>query len=173
MKTPGKVGISLRFLRTLDGRGRGHLLRLFNRIWETGNFSRQCRESIIIPFLKSGKDARHVQSYRAISLGFRVFERIIMQRFTTWISARQPFYQNHFRFIPFRNFTVALTKLLSNLHNARENTLYNLLVTQDISGTNDLVEHDSLTLKLLEAGVDGHLSKWIHSFNAIRTFQFR
>lgn len=174
MKTPGKDGIPVRFLRTLNESGKEHLLQLFNKIWETGDIPSQWRESIIIPILKPGKEARNVESYRPISLTSsvgKVFERILMERLTFWILKNQPFHQSHFGFIPFRDCTVALTKLFNDLHHARNQKLYVLLVALDISGAYDSVEHDSLALKLLEAGIDGHLTKWIHDFNANRTFQ--
>lgn len=136
-------------------------------IWEEVEIPHQWRETIIVPVLKPGKNAKQIESYRPISLTSsvgKVFERILMERLSTWILANQPFHQNHLGFLPFRDCTTALAKLLSDLHRARKDKLYVLLVALDISGAYDSVEHDSLALKLLEAGVDGHLTKWLHSY---------
>ena len=44
------------------------LLKLYNKIWVTGNFPTAWRHAIILPVLKQGKDPKNPTSYRPISL---------------------------------------------------------------------------------------------------------
>ena len=56
------------------------LLKVFNDIWETGEFPLSLRETPIIPFAKLGKDSRDPNNCRPIALTgcvYRTMERMI------------------------------------------------------------------------------------------------
>ena len=66
--TPGEDRIVYEMLTKMPEYSKEVLLRLFNRIWKTGNVPKTWKHAIVIPILKVGKDPRNAASYRPISL---------------------------------------------------------------------------------------------------------
>lgn len=96
------------------------------------NILHQWQESIIISILKPGKDAKHVESYRPISLTFIGEEsfRLDPSGASHHLESRETAVPSE----PFRDRIVILMKLLNDLHSTRQKKLYVLLVALDISG---------------------------------------
>lgn len=63
--TPGKDGVCYNMLAHMTENTLGIVLRLFNRVWDTGLLPSVWKQAIIVPVLKPGKDS---SIYRPIAL---------------------------------------------------------------------------------------------------------
>lgn len=66
--SPGKDGVCHNMLAHMSDRALGVVLKLFNKIWDTGKIPAKWKESVIIPIPKPGKDPSNPSNYRPIAL---------------------------------------------------------------------------------------------------------
>lgn len=81
--SPGKDGVCYTMLAKLTDRALEIVLKLFNKIWNTGKLPSVWKESVIVPILKPGKDPSNPSSYRPIALTSQLgktMERMVTER---------------------------------------------------------------------------------------------
>lgn len=66
--SPGKDGVCYSVRAHLTDSALEAVLRLFNKIWNTGKLPPIWKESVIIPILQPGKDSSNPTSYRPVAL---------------------------------------------------------------------------------------------------------
>ena len=99
---PGKDGITYQIYQNLPDAAKLTLLKLYNMMWQTGDFPSECKHAILIPILKPGKASNEVSSYRPIALipcFTKVMEKIVDKRLQ-WYTEKHnilPQIQNGFR----------------------------------------------------------------------------
>ena len=87
---PGPDQIHYQILKHLPGASLQCLLKVFNNIWETGEFPPSWREAIIIPIAKPGKDSNDPNNYRPIALTScvcKTMERMINDRLVWYLES--------------------------------------------------------------------------------------
>lgn len=87
-KAPGSDGLPAEWYKTFEKKLSPLLLKAFNYITDTGNMPPSWREVIISVLPKLGKDRRHCQTYRPISMlkvDYKIFTLIISNRLKLFI----------------------------------------------------------------------------------------
>ena len=72
-------------LKHLGPLGRQALLGLINATWRAGRVIRECRQAVIVPIPKAGKDSKKISGYRPISITShitKIAERVVAARLT-------------------------------------------------------------------------------------------
>lgn len=93
--SPGKGGVCYSMLAHMEDSALHVVLRLFNKIWETGKIPDAWKQSVIVPILKPGKDASNPANYRPKALTSQIgktIERIITERLTYFLENLLPHY---------------------------------------------------------------------------------
>ena len=88
--SPGPDTIPYEFLRQPPETSKYCLLKLYNQIWETGDFPANWKEATILPFPKAGKDLSDPKNYRPIALTScicKVFERMVNERLVWYLES--------------------------------------------------------------------------------------
>ena len=86
--SPGEDGILYAMIRQLPSEAKEFLLKIINKIWETGILPRSWKISIIIPVQKPLKDPLQPTSYRPIALTSclcKLMEKIINSRLVWYL----------------------------------------------------------------------------------------
>ena len=82
-KSPGKDGVTNEMLKNLGRGAKETLLKVINVSWKTGKTPAACKEAIMVPILKAGKNKLEPASYRPISLLScmgKLMERMVNRR---------------------------------------------------------------------------------------------
>ena len=171
-KAPGQDGVSNDMLKHLGPTARKTLLEIFNRCWNKGIIPDIWKEAHIVPIFKKGKDKTRPENYRPISLLScigKLMERIITRRLTWFLESRNVFSPTQTGYRQHRNTEDQLAYLTQSIENAFQEKKKVLAVFFDLSKAFDRVWKKGLQLKLLQAGVRGHMFRWISNFLYHRT----
>jgi hypothetical protein len=99
-KAAGKDGILPEFLKHMGIKGKFWLARLFSSVKNNNILPKQWREAKVIVILKPGKSDDDPKSYRPISLlsvVYKLFERVLLERIQTKIKEHLTAEQAGFR----------------------------------------------------------------------------
>ena len=171
-KSPGKDGVCNEMIRHLGPTARRKLLELFNISWRTGVFPTAWKEATIIPIVKKDKDPTKTASYRPISLLSclgKTLERMINKRLQWHLEDNNLITKEQTAFRKHRSTEDRLTYLAQSVENAFQEKKKTVATFVDLSKAFDKMWKKGLLLKLLRAGVTGHMFKWIKSFMCHRT----
>jgi hypothetical protein len=81
--SPGPDGVEYDLIKQLDRPIKLILLRIYNNIWNSGEFPDSWRQAIVIPILKPGKNPEKPESYRPIASTncmCKLMERMVNKR---------------------------------------------------------------------------------------------
>ena len=170
---PGIDGIPAHFLRHLPTSAVQVITLFYNYSWTSGYLPDGWKAAKSFCLYKSGPTSNPA-SYRIISITSilcRTLERIIKERLTTYLEAKNFFHasQNGFRY---RRSTIDHIRTLQDAIYKSIKQKRNLpVVFLDIIKAFDRVPHDLLLLKLYSAAnISGRAWKWIQDFLTNRTF---
>ena len=173
---PGGDQICYEMLKHLSDSSINVIIKLFNRIWFSGEFPSLWRHSIVIPIHKNGKPIQHPLSYRPISLTSnlcKTMEKIVAKRLTWYLEHNNLIHLSQSGFRHRRRSTDNLIRLHDTIYKALANDRSVMAVFLDIEKAYDMVYKDALLLKLLRLGINGPIFNFIKSFITNRTFQVR
>jgi len=91
---PGPDGIPYKFIHNLPMSALNSIIKVFNKIWSSGNKPQNWKYSLIIPVLKPDKNKFQIKSYRPISLlntMVKILEKIIDTRLRWFLEKKQYF----------------------------------------------------------------------------------
>lgn len=168
-KAPGPDGIPNAALSMLPKKATVTLTRLFNGILRTGCFPTTWKHGKVIVLPKAGKDRRHPESYRPITLlstTAKLFERLLLSRVRPSLNLRDE--QHGFR--AGHSTTHQLTRVIHHLSNEANQGHGTVGVFLDIQKAFDRVWHAGLLYKLLDTPLPPMLVRLIASFLEGRTF---
>ena len=80
---PGPDGVYYQMINNLPANAKEHLLKIYNKLWQSAFVPHQWREAVVIPILKPEKNHSNPSNYRPISLTSCVrksMKRIINRR---------------------------------------------------------------------------------------------
>lgn len=89
--SPGKDEICYKMVDSLTPEAQMIILKLYNKIWESGTLPLTWKDSVIIPIGKPGKDKCEANRYRPIALISnlcRIMERMVTDRLTYVMESR-------------------------------------------------------------------------------------
>ena len=89
--TPGKDGVCYAMLEHMTENSLSVVLKLFNRVWDSGQLPSVWKQAIIIPVPKPGKDPSDPSSYRPIALTShlcKIMERMVTERLTYFLESK-------------------------------------------------------------------------------------
>jgi len=171
---PDKIHFSM--LRNLTDAMIKLLLEIYNRIWVRHEYPSSWCESIIIPFLKQGKNPKITSSYRPISLTSctcKLMEKMVNARLV-YILERDNLIsdaQNGFR--KNRSTTDVLVRLETDIRDSLAQNQNLTTVYFDIAKAYDTTWRYGVGKCLMAGGFRGNLPIFICNFLSNRTFKVR
>ncbi|KAG5869596.1 hypothetical protein JTB14_014725 [Gonioctena quinquepunctata] len=152
------------------------LLKLYNKIWDSGTHPKVWKIAIIIPILKPTKSPMDPNNYRPISLTSclgKVFEKMVNLRFSWWIESNNSISQFQVGCRSRRSTTDALVFLESEIHDTFCNREHLVAVSFDLQKAYDRTWRFSIMQQLHTWGLRGIMAICIQSFLQDRTSQVR
>lgn len=174
--TPGKDGVCYKMLEHMTDNTLVIVLRLFNRVWDSGQLPSVWKEAIIVPIRKPGKDPSDPSSYRPIALTShlcKIMERMVTERLTYILESKALLspYQSGFR--RGRNTMDSILCLESDIRKAQTNKEVVIAVFFDIEKAYDMLWKEGLLIKLKSLGIGGKAYNWVMNFLLDRKIQVR
>ncbi|GBO05796.1 Putative protein in type-1 retrotransposable element R1DM [Araneus ventricosus] len=152
-KAPGIDGIDNLLIKIIHKRFNNIFPTLFNKCLHLSCFPDCLKIGNIILFQKGGKDQRLASSYRPISLlpiiG-KVLEKLTTQRLTYHLESTNSLNDRQHGFREGKSVDTAINELLSKIQTARRDDKHVLVLSIDIKGTFDNLQHRAI-LKSLDA----------------------
>lgn len=131
-------------------------------------------ETIILP--KPGKpDYGVAKAYRPIALSTfftRVFESLMTKRLTHFMEINNLFSEDQHGFRKHHNTTDGLLKLIEYIKSEWKKGNVVSILTLDLSGAYDNVDHEILIKKMQQLGIPNYIIQWTKSFISNRTTYF-
>ena len=171
-KAPGPDEVTNDMLVQLGDYGRGMLLKIINRTWESGQLPHAWKTATIMPILKKGKPKSKVDSYRPISLTScisKVAERMINQRLYWWLEKSKKLHPSQSGFRKERQTIDQLIRLTQDTADAFQKKESVAAVFVDLKQAYDHVWRAGLLHKMQNIGIQGNLYHWIKDFLHDRT----
>ena len=171
-KAPGPDEVTNDMLVQLGDYGRGMLLNIINRTWESGRLPNAWKTATIMPILKKDKPKSKVDSYRPISLTScicKVAERMINQRLYWWLEKSNKLHPNQSGFRKGRQTIDQLIRLTQDTADAFQKKDSVAAVFVDLKQAYDHVWRAGLLYKMQKIGVQGNMYHWIKDFLHDRT----
>ena len=171
-KAPGPDEVTNDMLVQLGDYGRGMLLKIINRTWESGQLPHAWKTATIMPILKKGKPKSKVDSYRPISLTScisKVAERMINQRLYWWLEKSKKLHPSQSGFRKGRQTIDQLIRLTQDTADAFQKKESVAAVFVDLKQAYDHVWRAGLLHKMQKIGIQGNLYHWIKDYLHDRT----
>lgn len=151
-KSPGYDNIFMEFIKHFGSKTRQWLLKLFNNILNTGQFPKEFKRSKIIAIVKPGKSGKEASDFRPItllSIPYKLFERMILNRIESKIDELIPLEQAAFR--KNRGSVEQVLALTTHIENGFHKGLKTFVCFIDMSAAYDTVWGDKLLSKFMKA----------------------
>jgi hypothetical protein len=164
------------FLKHLPRESLIVLLRLFNQIWETGDFPDTWREPTVIPVPKPGKDHTNPNNYRPIALTSclcKTIESMINTRLVWFLESNGLLAESQSGFRHFRSTMDHLVSLESNIRNAFIRGEHIVSVFFDLEKAYDTTWKYGALKDLHEIGMRNRMPLFINIFLSDRCFKVR
>lgn len=175
-KASGYDNVSYEMLQQLPKTASKTLLKLYNKIWVTGNFPTAWRHAIILPVLKQGKDPKNPTSYCPISLTStlcKIFEKMVATRLSYHLEKYNMLSDVQSGFRSGRSTIDQIMRLQNAINNHNHNKGYTVGVFIDFSNAFDMVWREGLLMKMKRLGLTGNLFSFVKNFLTNRTIQVR
>ena len=144
---------------------------IINKSLESGLVPDCFKIAKVIPIHK-GKAKDDFSNYRPISLlpvMSKLLERVVHKRLYHFMELSNVFSPVQFGFRPRHSTTHAVTRLVTDIINAKDNKETTLSTFLDLSKAFDTIDHRLLILKLQHYGVRGNALDWFRSYLSNRT----
>lgn len=174
--SPGRDDICYEMVKHLSETALEPILRLFNKVWESGKLPNDWKHGVIVPIPKPGKDHTQPSNYRPIALTSnlcKIMERMVMSRLVYVIERDNILspYQSGFR--KGRNTMDSVLCLESEIRKAQVNKEALVGVFFDVEKAYDMMWKEGLLIKLEKMEIKGRMYNWIRDFLFNRTIQVR
>ena len=172
----GPDNIHYQMLKHLPESALSILLKIFNKIWLTGEFPTSWSKAIVIPIPKPGKDPSDPGNYRPISLTScvcKTLERIINERLVWFLEKNKLIteYQSGFR--KQRSSTDQLVRFESFIREGFVRREHVVSIFFDLEKAYDTTWKHGILQDLHKCGLRGRLPVFISNFLALRNFRVR
>lgn len=152
------------------------LLAAYNRIYAEGTYPTTWRLSIVIPFLKPGKDPYSPSNYRPIALTScmgKLMERMVNARLVRYLEHHNCINIAQSGFRSNRSTTDNLVKLDTAIHRSLLDRKHLIAIFFDIQKAYDTAWRHGILKNLHEFGLRGHLPQFVAGFLSDRRIRVR
>ena len=171
-KQPGLDQMFPEFLKNLGPNALSWLTEFLQRCFNLRCIPKIWRKAKIIPVLKPKKDPVDVRSYRPISLlslGYKLYERVVMKRISPFVECALP--DEQFGFRPHRSTELQVLNITQEIEDAFQAKSSVGAVFVDLSSAYDTVWITGLTYKLTKMIPDVHVIQVIQDLISNRSFR--
>ena len=175
-KAPGNDGITNLMLRNLPDVAINAVVKITNKVLETGTFPAIWKTADVVMIPKPGKPKNDPKSYRPISLLpmlSKVVERVILIRLTEDCDDKRILPDEQFGFREQLSTDLQLLRITETIHQAIDRKHFCIGVFLDIEKAFDKVWHEGLLSKLCQFGINQKLTSIIESFLQARSYQVK
>ena len=163
---PGRDRIAPRFIRALGPEALDFLLSIYNDSWSLGISPSHWREALIIPLLKKGNPASHIDSFRPVSLTSciaKTMERMVANRLAILAESSGWWSPDQAGFRSMRSCEDQVLRMSQSISNGFQTrpASRTVLALLDFSKAFDTVWRDRLYEILLAKGVPRMMVSWI------------
>ncbi|GBN78314.1 putative RNA-directed DNA polymerase from transposon X-element [Araneus ventricosus] len=165
-KAPGIDGIDNLLIKIIHKRFNNIFPTLFNKCLHLSCFPDSLKIGNIISFQKRGKDQRLASSYRPISLlptiG-KVLEELMTQRLTYHLESTNSLNDRQHGFREGKSVDTAINELLRNIKTRRRDGKHVLVLSIDIKGAFDNLQHRAILKTLDASACPSNINRLFHS----------
>lgn len=165
-KSTGNDGIQAEVIKFVADTIIVPLVRIINKIFETGYFPSALKTSIVIPIFKNG-DRQDILNYRPISLitNFaKIVEKILKSRVAKYIEKYNLLSKMQFGFQQGKSTQDAIINLTERIYSALDEGKPSLCVFVDLAKAFDTVSHELLLNTLEDMGFRNNALKLFKSY---------
>ena len=173
---PGDDLITYEMLRRSHPSLIQYLLKIYNKIWESGEYPQAWRKATVLPFHKQGKLKTLVSSYRPVNLTScpgKLLEKISNNRLVYYLEKNNIYSPVQYGFRKHRSTMDPTTILASNIQEAFQKGEQVICVFFDIDKAYDTTWKQGILIALKEAGIRGRMAFFIKGFLQRRLFRVR
>ena len=174
--SPGEDGILYAMLRQLPEAAKGFLLKIINKIWETGLLPKSWSIAIVIPAQKPLKDPLQPTSYRPIALTScvcKLMEKMINSRLVWHLETKNLLSPLQFGFRKNRCTLDPLLRLSNQIQQGFANGCQTIGVFFDLEKAYDTTWRHGILKELLKMGIKGNMIRFLKSFLSNRHLKVR
>ena len=174
--SPGEDGILYSMIRQLPTEAKLFLLKIINKIWETGVLPRSWKISIIIPVQKPFKDPFQPTSYRPIALTSclcKLMEKMINSRLIWYLESKNLLSPHQYGFRKNRSTLDPLLKLTNQIQQGFATGKQTIGVFFDMEKAYDTTWRRGVLTKFYKMGIRGNMLRFLNSFLSNRYLKVR
>ena len=173
---PGADNITYNMIKHIPDHAKQYLLKILNRIWETGIIPPSWKIAIVIPIKKPNKDPQQPSSYRPISLTScvcKLFEKMVNSRLMWYLEQNNLLSAVQFGFRRNRCTLDPLLKLSTQIQQGFSRRCQTIGVFFDLEKAYDTTWRHGIIKGLNDMGIRGNMIKFIDSFLKDRFIKIR
>ena len=174
--SPGEDSILYSMIRQLPAKAKLFLLKIINKIWETGVLPTSWKISIIIPVQKPFKDPFQPTSYRPIALTScvcKLMEKMINTRLVWYLESKNLLSPHQYGFRKNRSTLDPLLKLSNQIQQGFATGSQTIGVFFDMEKAYDTTWRHGVLKKFHKMGVKGNMLRFLNSFLSNRYLKVR
>ena len=165
--SPGEDNILYEMLKRLPEEGKRFLLKIINRIWETGILPKDWKVAVVIPAKKPNKDPFQATSYRPIALTScvcKLMEKMINTRLVWHLETKELLSPFQFGFRKNRSTLDPLWRLSNQIQQGFVKQCQTIGVFFDLEKAYDTTWRQGIINKIYKMGIRGNMIKFLDSF---------
>ena len=173
---PGEDNILYSMIKHLPEPAKQFLLKIINKIWETGILPKTWKIALIIPVKKPGKEASQATSYRPIALTScvcKIMEKMINTRLIWFLETSNKISSHQFGFRKNRSTLDPLLKLTNQIQEGFARRRKTFGVFFDLEKAYDTTWRRGILEQFHHMGVKGNMMKFLKSFLTDRYIKVR
>ena len=172
--SPGEDMVSYEMLRHLHPSAFAALLSLFNKIWLNACYPTQWRDAVVLSFLKPGKPADSVSSYRPIALTSciaKVLEKVVAARMMRHMEAHTMLSPLQFGFRKMLSSQDAVLRVSRDIQESLARKEHTVCVLFDLTKAYDTTWLYGILREIHRLGFRGPMAYFVRNFLSDRKFR--
>ena len=174
--SPGEDDILYAMISHLPQESKKFFVCVINEFWCSGTSYKLWKNSLIVPFLKPGKDPSLPKSYRPIALTscvFKIYERMVNVRLVWLLESKSLLSERQFGFRKNRSTLDPLLCLSREIQNAFSVRNQTIAVFFDLEKAYDTTWRAGILLQLVEWRIGGNMFNFAKDFLSDRYLKVR
>ena len=174
--TPGEDSIIYEMLQYLSESAKSFLLKIINKIWDTGILPESWKIALIVPIKKLGKLSTEPTSYRPISLTScvcKIMEKMINNRLVWFLEKNNLLSPHQYGFRKNRSTLDPLLKISNEIQKGFVEKGQTIGVFFDLEKAYDTTWRGGIIQEFHKMGIRGNMIKFINEFLSDRFLKVR
>ena len=171
---PGEDQILNNMIKKANPSLKKYLLKLYNKIWNSGTFPEKWAKGIKIPILKEGKDPTKAESYRPITLlscTFKTMEKLVSNRLKHVLEKQNSYPREQSGFRTGRSTYDPLLQLDHEVQEAFAGNKKTVVVYFDIEKAYDTARPELIKEEIDNQNIKGHMARFLE--NTMKDIKFK